>query len=79
MAGSEIGTSHPAIVEIASEFAIPGTLPRGEGNGTFVFRQNITHDRLFLESGTLDEAQRESIEKLLNVEGTKIHPGHAES
>lgn len=46
--------------------------PRGARTDTFIHRQNIAHYRSLLKSGSLDEAQRRSIEKLLDEEETKI-------
>jgi hypothetical protein len=39
--------------------------PHHEGAGAFVPRQNVLRYRSLLESGSLDEAQRRSIEQLL--------------
>ncbi len=49
--------------------------PRGARTDTFIHRQNIVHYRSLLESGSFDEAQRRSIEKLLDEEETKIRSG----
>jgi len=50
-------------------------MPRGARTDTFIHRQNIAHYRSLLESGSLDEVQRRSIEKLLDEEETKIRSG----
>lgn len=51
---------------------------RGSGDETFIQRQNIAHYRSLLESGSLDEAQRRSIEKLLQEEEEKRRTGQAD-
>jgi hypothetical protein len=50
-------------------------MPRGARTDTFIHRQNIAHYRSLLESGSLDEAQRRSIEKLLDEEEAKNRSG----
>lgn len=52
-------------------------MPRGARTDTFIRRQNIAHYRSLLESGSLDEGQRRSIEKLLDEEEAKIHSGQS--
>lgn len=44
---------------------------RGERTESFIHRQNVAHYRALLESGSLDEAQRRSIERLLDEEEAK--------
>jgi hypothetical protein len=50
---------------------------RGESTDSFIHRQNIAHYRLLLETGSLDETQRQSIERLLSEEEGKLAPGAA--
>jgi len=45
---------------------------RGDSLDTFVSRQNIQRYRSLLESGSLDEAQRSLIERLLSEEQGKL-------
>ncbi len=44
---------------------------RAEGTESFIHRQNVAHYRALLETGSLDEAQRCSIETLLDEEEAK--------
>lgn len=48
---------------------------RGSRTDSFIHRQNIAHYRSLLESGSLDEVQRRSIEKLLEEEERKVRSG----
>jgi hypothetical protein len=48
---------------------------RGEPTDSFIHRQNIARYRALLESGTLDDAQRRSIERLLAEEEAKDRTG----
>jgi len=49
---------------------------RGETTESFIHRQNLARYRSLLESETLDEAQRLSIERLLSEEEKKDNPEH---
>ncbi len=46
----------------------------GERTETFIHRQNVAHYRTLLDSGSLDETQRRSIERLLDEEEAKYRP-----
>jgi hypothetical protein len=48
--------------------------PRGGQTGAFIHRQNIANYRALLESKSLSDSQRRSIEKLLEEEEAKIAP-----
>jgi hypothetical protein len=48
---------------------------RGEPTDSFIHRQNVARYRALLESGTLDDAQRRSIERLLAEEEAKDKTG----
>jgi len=50
---------------------------RSERTEFFIARQNIAHYRSMLESGTLDESQRRSIERLLAEEEAKLRSGQS--
>ncbi|MGZ3295637.1 MAG: hypothetical protein ACXU9D_20485, partial [Xanthobacteraceae bacterium] len=52
---------------------------RGEPTESFIRRQNIEHYRSLLESGSLDQAQRRSIEKLLSEEEARYKAGASQS
>jgi two-component system, sensor histidine kinase and response regulator len=60
-----------AQVSRSREQSGPGAA-RGERTESFIARQNIAHYRSMLESGTLDENQRRSIEQLLAEEEAKL-------
>lgn len=49
-------------------------LRAGKGTDAFVQSQNITHYRMLLETGGLDEAQRAAVLTLLNEEEGKVSP-----
>jgi hypothetical protein len=66
------------VAELARMRARPkvGVAPaRGEPTDAFIHRQNIARYRTLLESGTLDDAQRRSIERLLAEEEAKDKAG----
>ncbi len=61
------------LAELSRRRERPQPRPAGSGDRTetFIHRQNVAHYRSLLESGSLDEAQRRSIERLLDEEEAK--------